>query len=173
VKCYIDNYVCLRSCIRNINKHLWHRCWGESQYLLSVSRLHGIILTIIISLTDLSAALCLFMVFTGSCMTQFDLPANYHLDPESLIRKSRSRLSSPGSSGSHVWEIVEKFQGSPPPHKPALMAVRRCINDFLAMSSANVRTGSEMNIGDGSFEFKPALINMVQQSPFCGNLRGC
>jgi hypothetical protein len=42
-------------------------------------------------------------------MTGFDLTANYHLDPESLIRKSRSRLSSTGSSGSHVREIVDKF----------------------------------------------------------------
>jgi hypothetical protein len=42
-------------------------------------------------------------------MTGFDLAANYHLDPESLIRKSRSRLSPPGSSGSHVREIVDKF----------------------------------------------------------------
>jgi hypothetical protein len=25
-----------------------------------------------------------------------------------------------------------------------------------------------MNIGDGNFELKPALINMVQQSPFYG-----
>jgi hypothetical protein len=25
-----------------------------------------------------------------------------------------------------------------------------------------------MNIGDGSFELKPAIINMVQQSPFYG-----
>jgi hypothetical protein len=25
-----------------------------------------------------------------------------------------------------------------------------------------------MNIGDGGFELKPALINMVRQSPFCG-----
>jgi hypothetical protein len=25
-----------------------------------------------------------------------------------------------------------------------------------------------MNIGDGNFELKPALINMVQQSSFCG-----
>jgi hypothetical protein len=25
-----------------------------------------------------------------------------------------------------------------------------------------------MNVGDGSFEFKSALINMVQQSPFYG-----
>jgi hypothetical protein len=43
-------------------------------------------------------------------MTGLDLPANYHLDPESLIRKSQSRLSSPGSSRLHVHEIVDKFQ---------------------------------------------------------------
>jgi hypothetical protein len=99
-------------------------------------------------------------------MTRFDLLANYHLNPESLIRKSRSRLSSPVSSGSHVREIVDKFQGSPPPHEPTLMAAWRCINDFSALSSANIRTGPEMNIRDDSFELKQALINMVQQSPF-------
>jgi hypothetical protein len=48
------------------------------------------------------------------------------------------------------------------------MAGQKCINDFLAPSSSNIRTGPEMNVGDGSFEFKPALINMVQQSPFYG-----
>jgi hypothetical protein len=48
------------------------------------------------------------------------------------------------------------------------MADRKCINDFLAPSSSNVRTGLETNVGDGSFEHKLALINMVQQSPFCG-----
>jgi hypothetical protein len=100
-------------------------------------------------------------------MTGFDLPANYHSDLESLIRKSRSRLSSPGSSGPHVQEIVGKFHGSPLPHESALMAARRCINDFSAPSSANIRTGLEMNIGDGSFKLKPALINMVERSPFC------
>jgi hypothetical protein len=85
-----------------------------------------------------------------------------------LIRKSRSRLSSPRSSRCHIREIVNKFQGSPPPHEPALMATRRCINDLSAPSSANVRTSLEMNIRDDSFKLKPALINMVQQSPFCG-----
>jgi hypothetical protein len=55
-------------------------------------------------------------------MTRFDLPANYHLDPESLIRKSRSSLSSPASSESHIQEIVDKFQGSSSSHEPALMA---------------------------------------------------
>jgi hypothetical protein len=99
-------------------------------------------------------------------MTGFDLPANYHSDPESLIRKSHSRLSSPGSSGSHIREIVGKFLGSPLLHEPILMAARMCINDFSAPSNANIRTGPEMIIRDSSFELKPALINMVQQSPF-------
>jgi hypothetical protein len=169
VNCYIDNSMHLWRCIRNVNKHFWRYCRGGSQYLLSFYRLHEIILTSIISLTKLSATLCLFMAFTGSCMTGFDLLANYHSDPKSLIRKSRSRLSSPGSSGSHVREIVDKFQGSSPPHEPALMAARRCINDFSALFNANVRTGPETNIRHGSFKLKLALINMVQQSPFCAS----
>jgi hypothetical protein len=44
------------------------------------------------------------------------------------------------------------------------MAAQKCINDFSALSSANVRTRLETN-KHGSFELKPALINMVQQSP--------
>jgi hypothetical protein len=108
------------------------------------------------------------MVFTGSCMTGFNLPTNYYLDPKSLIRMSQSRLSSLGSSRSHVQEIFDKFQGSPSPHERALMAARRCINEFLAPSSANVRTSPEMNIGFGSFKLKPALINMMQQRLFYG-----
>jgi hypothetical protein len=101
-------------------------------------------------------------------MTEFDISANYQSNPESLIRKSHSRLSSPRSSGSHVREIIDKFQGSPSPHEPALMAAWKCINDFSAPSSANVKTGLETNIRDGNFELKPTLINMVQQSPFRG-----
>jgi hypothetical protein len=109
VKCYIDNYVHLRGFITNINKHFWCHCRGESQYSLSTNRSHRIVLASIISFTKLSVALCLFMVFIGKCMTGFDLPANYHLDPESLLRKSCSRLSSLGSSGSHIREIVDQF----------------------------------------------------------------
>jgi hypothetical protein len=33
VKCYIDNYVCLRSCIRNINMHLCYFCANNISYL--------------------------------------------------------------------------------------------------------------------------------------------
>jgi hypothetical protein len=49
------------------------------------------------------------------------------------------------------------------------MAARRCINNFSAPSSANIRTGPETNIKDDSFKLKLALINMVQQSPLHGN----
>jgi hypothetical protein len=48
------------------------------------------------------------------------------------------------------------------------MAAQKCINDFSAPSSANIRIGLEMNIGGGSFKLKRALINMVQQSLFRG-----
>jgi hypothetical protein len=109
MKCYIDNSVRLQSYIQNVNKHFWRRCRGGSQYLLPVYRLHRMILASIICLADLSASLCLCLVFTGRCMTGFDLPANYHSDLESLIRKSRSRFSSPGSSESHIRDIVDKF----------------------------------------------------------------
>jgi hypothetical protein len=154
VKCYIDNSVCLRSCMRNVNKHFWRRCRGGSQYLLSVYRLHRIILASIISLADLSTSLCLCLVFAERCMTGFDLPTNYHSDPESLIRKSRSRFPSLGSSGSHIRDIVDKFQGSPLPQEPAQMASRKCINDFqlrpVAKSELDQRRTSEMAVSNSN-----------------------
>jgi hypothetical protein len=51
------------------------------------------------------------------------------------------------------------------------MAARKCINDFSPPSNANIRIGPEPNVGDGNFELKPALINMVQQSLFCGRFQ--
>jgi hypothetical protein len=41
------------------------------------------------------------------------------------------------------------------------MAARMCINDFSAPSSDNARIGLETNFGDGNFELKPTLINMM------------
>jgi hypothetical protein len=40
------------------------------------------------------------------------------------------------------------------------MAAWKCINDFSPLSSANIRTGPEMCVGDGNFKLKPALIHM-------------
>jgi hypothetical protein len=65
--------------------------------------------------------------------------------------------------------IIDQFQGSSPSTEPVPMVMtQRCINDFSAPSRANIKTGPEMNVGDSNFELKPALMNMVQQSPLCG-----
>jgi hypothetical protein len=78
VKCYIDNFVRLQSCIQNVNKHFWHRCRGGSQYLLSIYGLHMTILTRIISLTDLSATLWLFVVVTEKAFVGPKSPTVHH-----------------------------------------------------------------------------------------------
>jgi hypothetical protein len=98
------------------------------------------------------------MVFTGKCKIGFNLPTNYHSYPESLLRKSHSRISSPGSFRSYVRETVDRFQGTSTLIEPVPMAPTawKCINDFSASSSANVRIGPEMNVGDGHFELKLA-----------------
>ena len=44
----------------------------------------------------------------------------------------------------------------------------KSICDFSAPSAANVATGPNVINGDANFELKPALITMVQASPFCG-----
>jgi hypothetical protein len=44
----------------------------------------------------------------------------------------------------------------------------KSIRDFSAPSTANVATGPNVINVDANFELKPALITMVQASPFCG-----
>jgi hypothetical protein len=44
----------------------------------------------------------------------------------------------------------------------------KTLREFSAPSFANIRTGPTVNTRDASFELKPALIYIVQASPFCG-----
>jgi hypothetical protein len=103
VKCYIDNFMHLQSCIRNINKNFWRCCWGGSQYLLSIYRLYGVILTSIISLTDLSAVLWLFMVVTRKCFVEPKSPIVHH----SFLRFT-SRFISTGLLGFLIRQVSKK-----------------------------------------------------------------
>jgi hypothetical protein len=103
VKCYINNSVHLQSCIRNVNKHFYHRCQGGSQYLLSVYRLHRVILTSIISIIDLSAAMWLFVVVTGRCFVEPESPIVHH----SFLR-FRSKFISTGLVGFLIRQVSKK-----------------------------------------------------------------
>ena len=44
----------------------------------------------------------------------------------------------------------------------------KTISKFSTPSADNIATGPQLNLGDATFELKPALINMVQANPFCG-----
>jgi hypothetical protein len=46
--------------------------------------------------------------------------------------------------------------------------VERTIHEFSAPSNTNVPTRPTTMVGDGNFELKPTLINMVQANPFFG-----
>jgi hypothetical protein len=44
----------------------------------------------------------------------------------------------------------------------------RTIREFSAPSNANVPARPNMSVGEGNFELKTTLINMVQETPFSG-----
>jgi hypothetical protein len=103
VKWYINNYVRLRSCIRNVNKHFWRRCRGGNQYLLSIYRLHRIILVSIISLSDLPAFLSLCAVFTGKILFGPEPPTIHH-----SFRRFTSRFFSTEHLGALIRQVHDK-----------------------------------------------------------------
>ena len=45
---------------------------------------------------------------------------------------------------------------------------QKTISEYSAPSADFVATGPQLNLGDATFELKPALINMVQANPFYG-----
>jgi hypothetical protein len=121
VKC---NYVHLQSCIRNVNKHFYRRCQGGSQYLLSVYRLHKVILTSIISLTDLSAAMWLFVVVTGKCFIEPESPIVHH----SFLR-FMSRFISIGLLGFLIRQVSKKSNRMDP-----RMSFKQLADETLAVA---------------------------------------
>ncbi|WVZ52265.1 hypothetical protein U9M48_003341 [Paspalum notatum var. saurae] len=95
-------------------------------------------------------------------MTSFDLAANYHNNPESLLRRRVHQKTIHGQR--HVPAILEF--GSSSITDTTHMA-EKTIREFSVLSSSKIPTGPSVNVGDG-FELKPGVIHMVQASPFCG-----
>ena len=93
-------------------------------------------------------------------MTGFDLPQNFHSDPESLLRRTRARLVSPRRSLSALDPVIASLSA------PRAMA-QKTLRDYSAPSANQVPTGPEGNTGGENFEINNGLITMVQASPFC------
>ena len=88
-------------------------------------------------------------------MTGFDLPQNFHSDPESLLRRTRAHLVSPRRSLSAVDPVIALSSA------PRAMA-QKTLRDYSAPSANQVPTGPEVNTRGENFEIKTGLITMVQ-----------
>jgi len=93
-------------------------------------------------------------------MSGFNLPANFHSDPETLLRKRRVHTVS-----SSATQLTSELT-VPAPIAPIAMA--KTLHDYSTPAVANVPTGPAVNMGNGSFEIYTGLISMVQASQFCG-----
>ena len=97
-------------------------------------------------------------------MSGFPLPPNFLDNPEDLLRNTRRRQVPPQRFISDLNPFSEGSTTSP---VQAAMA-QKTISEYSAPSTDFVATGPKLNLGDATFELKPALINMVQNQPFCG-----
>jgi len=88
-------------------------------------------------------------------MSGFQLPLNFVEDPKQLLRRTRRRQVPPQRFISKTEPFVE---GSPAPVVEAVMA-QKTITEFLSLSADFVATGPNLNLGNATFELKPALIN--------------
>ena len=95
-------------------------------------------------------------------MTGFDLLTNYIEDPEALIRRTRAKLKKVSALESKDNQIRRSLT-----LEFEAMA-NKTLHEFSTPTTANIRTRPPINVGDNGFELKPALINMVQASLFCG-----
>jgi hypothetical protein len=62
----------------------------------------------------------------------------------------------------------ETIRADPVDSTSSAPMAERMIRKFSAPSNTNVPTRPTTTVGDGNFELKPALINMVEANPFSG-----
>jgi len=93
-------------------------------------------------------------------MSGFNLLANFHSDPETLLRKRRVHTICSSATQLASESTV------PAPTAPIVMA--KTLRDYSTPAVANVPTRPAINMGNGSFEICTGLISMVQASQFYG-----
>ena len=92
-------------------------------------------------------------------MTGFDLPANFHPDPESLFKKRQKTTHERGSVSGQQDTTSSTGSNS--------HMAEKTICEFSVPSCHNVPQGPNPEVGN-DFELKPGVIHMVQAIPFCG-----
>jgi hypothetical protein len=94
-----------------------------------------------------------------------NLLENIISDQEKILRKERSKPRSPDSQPT-TFALGDSIARSLTPTFE-LMA-NKFLREYFALTLDNIRSGPTVAIGGVAFELKPALINMVRASHFCG-----
>jgi hypothetical protein len=95
-------------------------------------------------------------------MTGFDLLPNFIDDPEALLKRTKAKLKRVPALESEDNRIRRSLT----PEFEAM--ANKSLHEFSALTTANICTRPEVNVGENGFELKPVLINMVQASQFYG-----
>ena len=95
-------------------------------------------------------------------MTGFDLPVNFHNNPESQLRRVRPKTI----HGQRPVPRELEPSTSTSTLRFTTMA-EKTIREFSIPSSSNIPKGPDVQVGE-DFELKPGVIHMVQAIPFCG-----
>jgi hypothetical protein len=92
----------------------------------------------------------------------FDLLEDYRSNPKAILRKTRARLKK-----TPVVETSGDSQAKRSLASEFESMADKTLHEFSAPTTANIRTGPAVNIGENGFELKLALITMVQASQLC------
>ena len=102
-------------------------------------------------------------------MNRSDLPDNFIDNPEALFRKTKARLKKVHSTTR--LEVISESEDQSRIIRSLTLEfeamANKSLHEFSAPTTDNIRTAPAADI-DRPFELKPALINMVQASQFCG-----
>jgi hypothetical protein len=94
-----------------------------------------------------------------------NLPENFVLDPEKILRKARSKPRSFDSQPT-TFALGDSTTRSLTPTFEVM--ANKSLREYFAPTPDNIRTGPTVAVGYASFELNPTLINMVQASQFGG-----
>jgi hypothetical protein len=106
-------------------------------------------------------------------MSRFGHPHNFIDNLKLLFRRARAKLKrvQAETSSSQLEAPLSDSEGQPSIVRDLTLEfdamANKSLREFSAPTTANIRTGSAAVI-EQNFELKPALINMVQASQFCG-----
>jgi hypothetical protein len=93
-----------------------------------------------------------------------NLPENFVSNPEKILKKARSKLRPPHSQPT-TFALGDSTARILTPTFEVM--ANKSLREYSAPTPDNIRAGPTVT-GDDAFELKPALINMVQASQFCG-----